>query len=85
MCAQDLTPDRDLGPVEDAMPLRLHLVLQRSPEQQAELDNLIARQQQPTAPEYHQWLTPQEFGARFGASPDDIAKITAWLESRACG
>ncbi|MGC2211093.1 MAG: protease pro-enzyme activation domain-containing protein, partial [Candidatus Korobacteraceae bacterium] len=79
---QDLTADRDLGPVEDSMPLRLYLVLQRSPEHQADLDNLVARQQQATAPEYHQWLTPAEFGARFGASPADIAKITAWLEAQ---
>jgi pro-kumamolisin-like protein/MBG domain-containing protein len=78
----DLASAPDLGPVEDELPLRLYLVLQRTPEQQAELDNLIARQQQPTAPEYHKWLTPQEFGARFGASPEDIAKITMWLESR---
>ena len=78
----DLAAAPDLGPVEDELPLRLSLVLQRSPEQQAELDNLLARQQQPTAPEYHQWLTAQEFGARFGASPDDIGKITGWLESQ---
>jgi len=78
----DLTPDRDLGPVEDGMELRLYLVLQRTPEQQAALDNLLARQQQPTAPEYHHWLTPQEYGVRYGASPEDIAKISTWLEGQ---
>ena len=77
----DMTPDRDLGPVEDALPLRLYIVLKRSPAQQAELDHLIERQQQPTAAEYHQWITPQQFGERFGASEQDIAKVTAWLES----
>lgn len=79
---RDLTPDRDLGPVEDGLSLRLYLILQRSPEQQADLDNLIARQQQPTAAEYHKWLTPQEFGERFGASQQDIAKISTWLEAQ---
>ena len=77
-----LTPQRDLGPVEDGMELRLYLVLQRSPEQQAALDNLLARQQQPTAAEYHNWLTPKQFGQQFGASQDDIAKITTWLEAQ---
>ena len=71
----------DLGLVEDAKPMNLVLVLQRSPAQQADLENLIARQQEPGAPEYHQWLTPQQFGARFGASPDDIAKVSTWLQS----
>ena len=78
----DLTPDRDLGPVEDGLPVHLYVVLQRSPEQQADLDNFLARQQQPTAPEFHKWLTPQEFGERFGVSQHDIKKISAWLESQ---
>ncbi|MGD0628767.1 MAG: protease pro-enzyme activation domain-containing protein [Terracidiphilus sp.] len=77
----DIAAVQDLGPVEDDMQLHLFLLLQRSPEQQAGLDNLLARQQQPTASEYHKWLTPKEFGARFGASPEDIAKLSRWLES----
>ena len=79
---RDLRPEHDLGPVEDGLQLRLYLVLQRSPEQQAALDNLLARQQQPTAAEYHKWLTPQQFGERFGASEQDVAKISEWLESQ---
>ena len=78
---QDLATSPDFGLVEDGKPLHLYLLLQRTAGQQADLDHLIARQQQPTAPEYHKWLSPQEFGARFGASPEDIAKITGWLES----
>ena len=72
----------DLGTVDDSLPLRLYLVLRRSPEQQADLDNLISLQQQPTAAEYHHWLTPQQFGLRFGAAQQDIAKITSWLQSQ---
>ena len=78
---RDLTPDRDLGPVEDSMPLHLYMVLKRTPGQQADLDYLIARQQERTAPEYHKWLTPKQFGARFGAHPNDIAKLSSWLQS----
>ncbi|HEY1497993.1 MAG TPA: FG-GAP-like repeat-containing protein [Acidobacteriaceae bacterium] len=77
----DVARARDLGAVEDAKPLHLFLLLQRSAAQQADLDSLIERQQQPTAPEYHHWLTPTEFGARFGASPQDIAKLSTWLQS----
>jgi len=78
---KSLTAARDLGPVEDSMPMHLYLVLQRTPAQQADLENLIARQQERTAAEYHKWLTPKQFGARFGAHPDDIAKLTSWLGS----
>jgi len=78
---KDLAAAEDLGVVEDGKPLHLYLLLQRSTAQQTDLDNLIARQQETTAPEYHKWLTPKEFGARFGANPDDIAKLSTWLQS----
>jgi len=74
----DLATAPDLGVVEDSKPLHLFLLLQRTTAQQADMDNLILRQQQP---EYHKWLTPKQFGTRFGASPADIAKVSAWLES----
>jgi subtilase family serine protease len=72
----------DRGPVGDGLQMdRLLLVLQRSPEQQAALDRLLADQQNASSANYHRWLTPEEFGRQFGASDDDIAKISAWLES----
>jgi len=77
----DVAHAPDLGPVEDGKPMRLMLLLQPTPAQQADLENLIANQQEPGAPEYHKWLTPAEFGARFGASHEDIAKATSWLQS----
>ena len=78
---QDVVRAPDLGAVEDEMPLHLFLVLQRSGAQQADLENLIARQQQPGAAEYHKWLTPAEFGAHFGVAPQDIATLSTWLQS----
>jgi uncharacterized protein (TIGR03437 family) len=39
-------------------------------------------QQNPSAANYRKWLTPEEFGNRFGASRDDIEKIVAWLRSQ---
>jgi len=57
------------------------LVLQRSPEQQAALDKLLADQQDRSSANYHKWLTPDEFGQQFGASDQDIQKLTSWLQS----
>src|SRR4051794_38970874 len=75
------TADNDLGPLEASTTLpALTLVLRQTPEQQADLDRLLAAQQDPASPEYHRWLTPEQYADRFGASTDDIAKITAWLE-----
>ena len=47
----------------------------------AELDTLLAEQQNPKSPSFHQWLTPQEFGLRFGPNDQDIADATNWLKS----
>jgi len=58
---------------------RVLLHLSASPEQEAALEQLIAAQRDPTAPEYHQWLTPEQFGERFGASRQDLDAIGAWL------
>lgn len=77
----DLTPQRDMGVTEDAKPLQLSLLLARAPEQQADLDAFLAQQQQPGSPMYHHWLTPQQFGERFGVAQADAAKLTAWLQS----
>src|ERR1700760_307 len=36
--------------------------------QQADLSQLLADQLNPSSPRYHQWLTSEEFGARYGLS-----------------
>lgn len=60
----------------------INIVFSRTPAQEADLQALIAAQQDPTSPSYHKWLTPEEFGARFGVADSDIAKVQSWLEKR---
>ena len=60
---------------------RMVMLLQPSAQQQEELDALVQEQHDPKSPLYHQWLTPAQYGARFGASPQDLARITAWLNN----
>ncbi len=45
------------------------------------MTNLLEEQRNPSAENYHRWLTPEEFGDRFGASNNDVAVLTLWLES----
>ena len=71
------------GPTAPDLKLeQMTLVLARSPQQEAALTQLLADQQNPASPSYHQWLTPQEMGDRFGLSDQDIAAITGWLQSQ---
>ncbi len=73
----------DRGPVDPSMPLEsLNLTLKPSASQQEGLNQLLAAQQDPSSPDYHRWLTPEEYADRFGANPDDINKVTQWLEQR---
>ncbi len=46
---------------------------------EAALDKLLADQQDPASPQYHHWLTPAEFSARFDPDPKDLAAIARWL------
>ena len=73
-------PEFDRGPVADSTPMsRMLLVLQRSPEQEAALQTLLGEQQAKDSPNYHNWLTPQQFGAQFGPADADIQTVTTWL------
>jgi len=72
----------DRGAAPDSMPLqRLHLVLKRSPAQEATLWQLISDLHTPGSASYHKWLTPEQFGEQFGPADQDIATIESWLAS----
>jgi uncharacterized protein (TIGR03437 family) len=58
------------------------LYLKPSGAQQTALETLLREQQDPASPNYHQWLTPEQYAGRFGLSRGDIAKIAVWLESQ---
>lgn len=74
------TSRNDLGAAPDGLQLdRMHLVLKRSETQEAALQQLINEMHTPGSPTYHQWLTPDQFGAQFGPSDQDIATVTTWL------
>ncbi len=74
---------RSTGHAAADLPMdRMLLMLKPTADQQQQLAALIAAQQDPQAPEYGQWLTPEEFAARFSPSPKDIAAVAAWLEGQ---
>ncbi len=79
---QSAQPEFDRGLVDPAMRLE-HVVLAFRPSatQQGELNQLLADQQNPSSPSYRQWLSPEEFGSRFGLSASDESKVVSWLKS----
>jgi subtilase family serine protease len=69
-----LSPDTRLSGIS--------IVFNRSASQQADLEALISAQQNTASPLYHQWLTPDEFAARFGMAESDIEKTENWLQEQ---
>ena len=56
------------------------LVLRGNAEQEAALEVLTQAQQDPDSPYFHQWITPEQFAERFGASAGDVRQIGQWLQ-----
>ena len=76
-------PQYDQGRVEPTFALDyVTMLFAPSASQSEALDVLLAEQQDPSSPNYHQWLTPEQFGARFGLAANDMQKVTAWLRSQ---
>lgn len=59
---------------------RMLLVLKRSREQEAGLRQLLDDQQTKASTNYHQWLTPEQFGSKFGPSDADLQVVESWLQ-----
>jgi len=72
--------DQGVAPQELQLKSML-LVLKRTPEQEAALAQLMEQQQDKTSPNYHAWLTPEQYGLQFGAADSDIQAVTAWLST----
>jgi len=58
------------------------LLLQRSPDQETALRQLLDQQQDKSSPNYHKWLLPDQFGKQFGPADADIQAVTDWLTTR---
>jgi subtilase family serine protease len=75
--------EQDTGRVASDKQLEgLSLVLSRTDQQEKDLQNLLASQQDPASSQYHRWLSPGEFAARFGVADSDIEKIESWLQQQ---
>lgn len=76
-------PQFDLGMAPAGMPAnRMLMLLSRSSEQQSALETLLQEQQTPGSPNFHRWLTPDDFTSRFGPSQSDLQQVTGWLTSQ---
>ena len=70
---------RQLGEANPALhlPMEIRFVLRN----QKGLETLLAQLQTPKSPNYHKWLTRDEFVKRFGPSAEQVKAVSDWLAS----
>jgi hypothetical protein len=77
-----LATAEQLGPADAQAPMdRMILALKLSPEAELRLQRRLADLQDSDSPNFHRWLTPEQFGAEFGPAPEAIDRVTDWLQS----
>ncbi len=73
---------QDQGEVSSSLAMpRMSIHFAPTTAQQADLDQFLTTLQQRHNSNYHQFLTPEQYAARFGVNEADLAKVTSWLES----
>jgi subtilase family serine protease len=72
----------DQGRTDPAHAISGTITFRLSAAQQADLDQLLRDQQDPKSPNYHHWITPDQYATRFGMSANDLAKVSTWLQSQ---
>src|SRR5882757_3745359 len=65
------------GSAQSSRQLKMRLMLALN--HRKDLEKLLAEQQDSSSPEYHRWLTPDEFSRRFGPTDAQIAKVSRWI------
>ena len=71
----------DRGTVPDSFPAsRMVLLLQRSPEREAALQQFLQDAHSPGSATFHKWIKPDQFGERYGLTDAEIAAVSGWLQ-----
>ena len=72
----------DKGKVSDSFVLpRMVMHFAKTTAQRFALEQLLQAQQDRRSPQYHQFLTPEQYAERFGLPSDDVSKVAQCLEN----
>ena len=75
-------PENDRGVVANNFAMgHMFLQLKRSPEQELAVQQYLDSLETKSSPNFHHWMTAQEFGERFGLAKTDLEAVVGWLES----
>jgi hypothetical protein len=72
----------DIGALPVSQPMQVTLRLAPSADRTAALQQFLADQITSSSNSFHQWLTPQQFAASYGATDDQISTVTSYLQAQ---
>ena len=73
----------DRGAVEPSLQApRMQLMLKRPADREAALRQFLTDVHTKGTASYHKWLTPDDFGKKFGPADSDVQQVVAWLQSQ---
>jgi subtilase family serine protease len=73
--------ENDLGRADNSRLMQgITLAFHPSTSQQKDLEQFLAQLGNPSSPNYRRYLSPKQFGQRFGMSSNDLNKVIAWLQ-----
>jgi subtilase family serine protease len=76
-------PEYDQGRVDPGMRLgTMTLLTAPTAAQESAIQQLLAQQQDRKSPNYHKWITPEQYADRFGLSQNDMQQLVAWLSAQ---
>jgi subtilase family serine protease len=74
-------PGNDRGALDSATRVSgVTILMGQTQAQTADLEHLLEAQRDPASVDYQNWLSPEEFGERFGLSENDLASMQSWLQ-----
>ena len=75
-------PEDDQGPLDFSQIMSgITIELKPSAHQADDLREFLEQQRIPSSPDYHRWLTPEQYATRFGVSSADLQQVTGWLQT----
>ena len=61
---------------------RMLLLLTPTDAQDQQAADLVAAQHDSSSPLFHKWLTPAQYGERFGVATEDAQRVQGWLQTQ---
>ena len=61
---------------------KLRLAINITPPKMAEEEEFLKELQDRNSPNFHKWLTPEQWNARFAPAPEDEQAVVDWLKSQ---